>query len=102
MNLLWPLVLLLTLLGCAEYQTSPGLPPSVWVREVEPPPLRYQIKYQNRGLQVVPDFAGIDRNGEFVVVPEFPDGIHHGFVLPAAPQEHRTAAGKLIRTKQTP
>jgi len=36
---------------------------------VEPPLSRYQIKYQNRGLKVVPDFAAIDRNGEYVVVP---------------------------------
>ncbi|MFA6270007.1 MAG: hypothetical protein WC657_02245 [Candidatus Paceibacterota bacterium] len=55
------------LAGCAG---PPQAPPSVWVREVEPPTIRYQIKYQNRGLQVDPDFAAIDRNGEYVVTPQ--------------------------------
>jgi NAD(P)H-nitrite reductase large subunit len=64
-------VLLLVLSGCSVYQPLPQkAPPSVWVREVEPPTIRYQIRYQNRGLQVDPDFAAIDRNGEYVVTPQ--------------------------------
>lgn len=61
--------LLLVMLGCAGYQpeVSPVQPPPV--REVPPPLLRYRITYQNRGVEVVPDFAGLDRNGEYVVAP---------------------------------
>lgn len=61
--------ILLILSGCAGQ--GPQRPPcgEVEVAEVEPQPLRYQIKYQNRGVKVVPDFAAIDRNGEYVVAP---------------------------------
>ncbi|MCK9377432.1 MAG: hypothetical protein M0P73_14925 [Syntrophobacterales bacterium] len=98
MKMAMPLALLLVLLGCAEHQAS--LPPAVLVREVEPPPLRYQIKYQNRGLQVVPDFAGIDRNGEFVVVPVIPEERRYGFGGPVGLLDNRSGAGNLVRQRQ--
>lgn len=61
--------ILLILTGCAGQ--GPQRPPceEVGVTVVEPPPSRYQIKYQNRGVKVVPDFAALDRSGEYVVAP---------------------------------
>ena len=61
--------ILLIISGCAGQ--GPQRPPyrEVEVPVVEPPPSRYQIKYQNRGVKVVPDFAAMDRNGEYVVAP---------------------------------
>jgi len=64
------LVAILLFSGCAGYQPAPKPPcAEVPVAVVEPLPSRYQIKYQNRGLQIIPDFAAIDRNGEYVVTP---------------------------------
>ena len=60
-------VLLLVLSGCAAYQPPPS--PVVWVREIPPPVIRYRIKYQRRGTQVVRDFAGIELEGQYMVVP---------------------------------
>jgi hypothetical protein len=75
-TILGSLLLLLVLSGCAGYQPEEapeaGIPAPI--REVSPPVLRYRITYQNRGVKVVPDFAGIDRNGEYVVAPELSSG----------------------------
>jgi hypothetical protein len=68
MKLIWVGVLL-ALTGCAGYQPAAPEVPAPQVREVAPPLLRYRITYRNRGVEVVPDFAGIDRNGEYVVAP---------------------------------
>jgi len=90
------LAVMLLLTGCAAHQ-PPNPPQRVWVREIEPPPLRYQIKYQNRGLKVVPDFAVIDRDGEFVVAPVFRDERRYGFGVPVGPLHNRSGAGNLGR-----
>lgn len=63
------LALLFILSGCGGYTGSPATPRPV-ATVMDPQPLhRYQIKYQNRGLKLTPDFAGVDRNGEYVLVP---------------------------------
>jgi hypothetical protein len=72
---LMPLIgILLVLQGCSTIRNAfPSKAPSpepVVVREVEPPRLRYQIKYRRWGYKMVPDFAEIDRSGEYFVVPE--------------------------------
>jgi len=69
MRLIQVTLVLLILSGCAGQEAQRPPCPEVTVAVVEPPLSRYQIKYQNRGLKVVPDFAAIDRNGEYVVVP---------------------------------
>jgi hypothetical protein len=66
--------ILLILLGCANQgaqvaQRAQKVPCEKLVTVVEPPPKRYQIKYQNRGVNVVPNFAAVDRDSEYVVVP---------------------------------
>jgi hypothetical protein len=96
MRMTMPVMFLLVLSGCAGYRPAPCPPPSVWVREVEPPPERYQIKYQYRGAKVVPDFAGIERNGEFVVTPVVPGELRYGPGAPVGSLDNRGGHGKLV------
>jgi hypothetical protein len=68
--------LLLVLQGCVGLQQKEPPPNggqhvvSPELREVAPPRLRYRIQYRRWGCKLVPDFAEIDRSGEYVVVPE--------------------------------
>lgn len=60
-------LMLLALSGCSS--ALPEAPPTVRVREVAPPLERYRILYQYRGVEVIPEFAAIERDGEYVVAP---------------------------------
>lgn len=63
--------ILLTLSGCAGFTEQPPVPNALTTAMVTQPVVpRYKIAYQNRGLKVTPDFATVDRNGEFVLVPK--------------------------------
>lgn len=59
-------LILLVLSGCAHYQE----PPPVEVEEA-PQPYRYVIRYENLGTLVIPGFAAVEREGEFVLVPVY-------------------------------
>lgn len=63
--------ILLILSGCASQvpQKAQKVPCEKLVTVVLTPPTRYQIKYQTRGVQVVPNFVAVDRDSEYVVVP---------------------------------
>ncbi|MBW1952092.1 MAG: hypothetical protein JRI66_03285 [Deltaproteobacteria bacterium] len=65
MRLLGAALILLVLAGCSHHRREmPG--PEV----VETPP-RYRIEYRDRGTLVIPGFATVERDGEFVLVPVF-------------------------------
>jgi hypothetical protein len=63
------LTMLLLLAGCVGPQ-PPKASPSIWVQEVEPPLWRYQVKFQNRGVKIIPNFLGLERGGEYMLVPQ--------------------------------
>jgi len=60
-------LILLVLSGCAHH---PEPPPEEVVVE-EPRPYRYVIRYENLGTLVIPGFAAVEREGEFVLVPVY-------------------------------
>ncbi len=64
--------LILSLSGCAGQKTQAPrkVPPCETLVDVaESPPSRYQVKYQNQGIEVIPNFAAIDRDSQYVVAP---------------------------------
>lgn len=59
-------VILLVMSGCTGYPAVPPKPPVVETPEIP----RYRIEYRDRGTLVLPGFAVVERDGEFVLVPD--------------------------------